>query len=572
MTVPNRKSKGPACVYARRSKTGGGSEVTFEVQIAPTVAKLEAEGYTVAPEDIFCEKYSGIDTMDERPVLDGIRKRIEAGDWKAIGTWKSDRLGRGYDAVTIVLHAKKHGCLTYFATDPDPNDDEGELLLSIMSWSSKREGLAILARTYGARLAIRSQGDWLGAGPPRDGYIWLKATRERRRDPERAPVIERIFRLAAEGWSAVRIARVLNAEGVPTPRAYRESRKGLRTAYHWSAGNVARTIRERTYLGMQVMDRCVGTGAKKNSRQVRHGVPEGQFTCRPCDRTDRLIDQETWDRANATLRGEGKQWHSMETRNEAKPFLLRGFFRCGICGERMVPQNHVKNPALCSYRCYRYLKGKAIGVTPCRAYAPKRDDVDLQVWALIEARLRGDDVEVAVRRVLADGADALIRADLTSVRAGLQGAKKKFANLIDALADEDSKAVRDAIKLRMKELEGMTEDLAGTERKLLGRLRPYEDREATMARFLTVLNQVRASLSVGSGLTFAEKRDAMALLGVQVFFTQEQRLRLEIDPRNPESRYQNHDPELHEVGLVVALPEDPFIATRATSMRAGNFT
>jgi len=44
------------------------------------------------------------------------------------------------------------------------------------------------------------------------------AVRHRELHPEQAPIVRRLFTLCAEGWGFTRIAKQLNAEGVPPPR------------------------------------------------------------------------------------------------------------------------------------------------------------------------------------------------------------------------------------------------------------------------------------------------------------------------------------------------------------------
>lgn len=552
---------GPALIYARISKLTGKSDVSFEVQVADCRELARDMGYTVADADVLTERYSGMETSEERGVLLDVRRRIETGKYKALICWKTDRLARTpEELLTIQAHARKHGCRLEFARSPDPNTNEGQLILMILGWAGRQEYDLILERTQAARRSIRDSGQWLGSGQPRDGYLFNRADRSRRRDPDRAPVIELIFRLAASGMSGVRIARLLQARKVPTPGAYFELRKYGRTVvYQWVSANVNRIIKDRTYLGMQVLDRCAGTDEHKNSRRVRVRIPESEWTYRPCDKTDRLVDDATWAAANATIRG--KTWNAAATRNEARPFLLRGFLYCGRCGRRLVTQSHIKEPQRSGYRCYSYLKAKQLGTPPCRAACLKRDGLDERLWVEIVKAITDGMIEAQAARLLADGSDALVRADLATARAALASGRRTLANLAASLGDQDGDEVRAAIKAEMTRCQASFDGMVRYEAELVAKLRPYEDRAATSARLREVVVEARRRLDSGEPLDLAARRDMLKMLGFRGVWREDGGVTLQFSTDNdPSTRitcYQKHDTQVHGVPFLISLDVSP---------------
>jgi hypothetical protein len=73
------KELGPAVVYARISMQHDERTASLDSQTEYAVTLARAEGYTVAEDDLFTERYTGVDSSYDRPVLVEIRKRIDAG-------------------------------------------------------------------------------------------------------------------------------------------------------------------------------------------------------------------------------------------------------------------------------------------------------------------------------------------------------------------------------------------------------------------------------------------------------------------------------------------------------------
>lgn len=155
-------------------------------------------------------------------------------------------------------------------------------------------------------------------------------------DPSTADVVRRIFSLIADGYTTEMVARLLNAEGVPTPA---KAKAGTPSAHdnwhdnHWRPQTVYTIIRDRQYIGCTVF-----------GKRVRQQIGVRQQTTAPLedwivvdDRHEALVSKELFQRAQESLGGAYKrvakhtQWDNP----------LRKKVICGVCGYAIVPRGKV---------------------------------------------------------------------------------------------------------------------------------------------------------------------------------------------------------------------------------------
>ena len=132
-----------------------------------------------------------------------------------------------------------------------------------------------------------------------------------------ADVIRLIYRLAAdERQSCKAIADHLNRLGIPPSyardgRAVERGKRGQATSGIWYPGRIRNLIVNATYKGVHQY----GKRAKRPREIIERQVPA-------------IVDPETWDRAQATLRRN----RILSARSTRRQYLLRGLMRCGLCG------------------------------------------------------------------------------------------------------------------------------------------------------------------------------------------------------------------------------------------------
>ncbi len=176
-----------------------------------------------------------------------------------------------------------------------------------------------------------------------------------------AAVVRRIFELCAAGLGTKRIARALNEDGEPSPRAQRERLDG------WVSSTVRTVLFRELYAGRALWNRTkkrdvwgqVAPSDRASSDWITVDVPEW-----------RIVSAEAWTAAHARiskarqnyLHGtQGQPWGRPITGTAAK-YLLTGIARCGACGGGLTVRSrgHGKERAF-RYVCATFhYRGKAI--------------------------------------------------------------------------------------------------------------------------------------------------------------------------------------------------------------------
>jgi len=172
----------------------------------------------------------------ERPALDRLLADVKAGRFNVVVFPSIDRAGRSVkDVIEIDRTLRKHGADTVFLREGvDTSTPTGELFRNIMASMAEFEGRIIYERLSKGKRQKAAQGGYVGG--------WLSYGYRRSEDgriavvPEEAMVVERIFRLAAEGRSLPWIAARLREEKAPT-----------RNGGQWQPPTIRGMLRNRFY-------------------------------------------------------------------------------------------------------------------------------------------------------------------------------------------------------------------------------------------------------------------------------------------------------------------------------------
>lgn len=152
---------------------------------------------------------------------------------------------------------------------------------------------------------------------------------ERVINPEQAPIVRRIFRDYANGKSSYKIARELNAEGVPGPRG------------PWSDG----TLRGNKKRGLGILNNEIYMGLMiyGKVRYPKNPMTQGRTRVSRINSADdlvrtevpdlRIVDQELWDRVKAK-QAEIERKPSLGQKKRP-PKLFSYLLQCGECGGGM---------------------------------------------------------------------------------------------------------------------------------------------------------------------------------------------------------------------------------------------
>jgi site-specific DNA recombinase len=353
--MPSTNGHGPkrAILYARVSTDEQArSGYSLAQQIEALRDYAAREGYEVL-EEVQDPGQSGASL--ERPGMDHIRDLVAAGGVSVVLAQDRDRFSRE-PAYTYLLRREfeEHGCELRSLNDRGDGSPEGDLTDGILDQLAKYERAKIAERSRRGKLRKAREGRAV-APIAKYGYRF-NATRDALlvHDPEMA-VVEKIFRMAAEGRGVTRIQSVLHNEGIPSPRGRpvwdrRVLRKIISSDDYRPlsyeeiselvAPEVAARLDESKAYGVQwynrdkAVTRTVtepdGSGGRRyRKRKTLVRRPREEWLAIPVPTSDRL-PRDLVDLARATMDAN----QGSERKRLAREWELRGVMRCS-CGTKI---------------------------------------------------------------------------------------------------------------------------------------------------------------------------------------------------------------------------------------------
>jgi DNA invertase Pin-like site-specific DNA recombinase len=223
------------------------------------------------------------------------------------------------------------------------SDSTDGLFVSVKSILNDEYCRDISIKTRSALDVKRANGDYTGACPV---YGYRKDRNKLVLDSYAAEIVRDIFRMKIEGYSAARIAVVLNERGILSPLEYKKDR-GLphpkggyadRNGAKWSASTIIRILTDETYTGTLIQGKS-GTPTYKLRELVQKPKEEWYRTE---NAHEAIIMHHNFDLVQKIMR--------LDTRTAPKGdkvYLFSGILVCGCCGNRMtrktVPYKDVRH-------------------------------------------------------------------------------------------------------------------------------------------------------------------------------------------------------------------------------------
>ena len=294
-----KKTKSPVCAphtavaYARYSSAGQ-RDVSIEQQLSDIRAFAQREGYTIVHEYADHAR-SGFKNTSARTAFQSMISAAADGAFDTILAWKVDRFGRNREDSAIYKgKLRLFGVRVLYAMEPIPEGSAGVLLEGMLEataeWYSRQlsenvtRGMtdnALKCLYNGTRIIGYTRG-------PDDRYTV---------NPEEAAVVRNIFSLYCSGWSAARICRQLNAQGLRTSRGKA-----------WQPESLMRVISNERYTGVYIW----------GSVRVENGIPA-------------IIEKSVFQEAQRMKKKSGRH-----IEQHAIDYLLTGKAFCGHCNAAMI--------------------------------------------------------------------------------------------------------------------------------------------------------------------------------------------------------------------------------------------
>src|SRR5438094_3254390 len=409
-----------AGVYARKSTEQNGvsdeaRSVTRQVEHARAYAARK--GWKVADEHVYVDDgISGAEFL-KRPGFVRLMSAVDTGNRKPpfqfLVMSEESRLGREMvETMRALYQLVKAGVRVFYYLEDKERTLDGPLdkvMMAMETFGAELEREKSRQRTYDAMARKAKAGHVTGGRVfGYDNRDMLDASGKRSHveriiNDDEATVVRRIFEMSAAGHGFTCIAKALNAERVPTPRAQQGRPAG------WSQSSIREVLLRPLYKGDVVWNKSRKRDKWGHKRQaprpehehVRVAVPEL-----------RIISDELWNAAHAKLSARRQNYHRPERDGFSRPvdgrqlkYLLSGSARCGSCGGSLivVSRSHGKRRAF-FYACSSfYKKGSTVCANNLLTPVPSADNAVLAVLESDVLRPR------LVDAIIAESVDRLTR-------------------------------------------------------------------------------------------------------------------------------------------------------------------
>ena len=427
--MPSTNGHGPkrAILYARVSTDEQArSGYSLAQQIEALRDHAAREGLEIL-EEVLDPGQSGASL--ERPGMDRVRDLVAAGGVSVVFAQDRDRFAR--EPAYLYLLRKEfeeHDCNLRALNDRGDDSPEGELTDGILDQLAKFERAKLAERSRRGKMRKAREGH-VGVTTPKYGFRYNEARDGLVVHEPEMRVVEKVFRMAAEGLGVMAIRTRLRSEGISSPKGgevwdprmlrlmvasdiYRPHEREELTGL--VAPEVAARLDPDKQYGI-----CWFNRQKTSMRTVSE--PDGNGGRRYRKRkTTKIRPKEEWiavpvpaflpralvDLARTTMENN----KGAERKYLAREWELRGLMRCS-CGSTMG--THTTQPR--GGRVYHYYKCKRrsrLGKTgSCRQKALRPDEVEAAVWKFVSELLVDPERIKAGMEKLMDDEAAIWRGD-----------------------------------------------------------------------------------------------------------------------------------------------------------------
>jgi site-specific DNA recombinase len=438
-------------IYARVSTDTQAKEGTIDSQIEALKDYAKAHDLKIVFECLD-DGYSG--TTLDRPGLDQLRDLAQAGSIEGVLILAPDRLSRKQaNQIILMEEFKKRNIKVIFTNQNFEDSPEGNFMLQIQGALSELDRSKIIDRMRRGTIHSVKNGQVIGNVSPY-GYKFIPKSKTSvshwEVNPEEAKTVQYIFDLYInEKLKGTQIAARLNDELVP-----------CRTKKWWSS-QIYLILKNETYTGTAYMFKHRSIEPKKHPRVNSYRRHKNSAKIlRPREDwigipVTPIIDQETWDKAQALLKQNAYQARRNNNKHE---YLFRGLVVCGLCGS--MASGYVSNKS--TYYSCGAKRNKNINSKPHDDIIQvKHKGFDEKVWTgLTELLSDPENLKAQLEKCIqAKKAIFPISQDTSEADKELMQLDAQEKRILDAYREavislEELKAQKEKISNRRKVLEG----------------------------------------------------------------------------------------------------------------------
>jgi site-specific DNA recombinase len=301
--------------------------------------------------------------ISERPQIQKLLRRVEAGLVEAVLVIDLDRLGRGdmLDQGILDRAFRYSGTKIITPTEIyDPSDESWELVFGVKSLLARQELKAINKRLQNGRLDSVREGKSISQKPPygylRDENLKLYP------DPETCWVVKKIFEMAVS-YGRRTIADELNKLSIKAPNGKL-----------WEGSSIAAIIKNEVYIGHIIWGKV--KYKKINGRYKRIKQPRENWIIKE-NAHEPIVSVELFKAANEAHSG---RWRPHTTKDKKLSNPLAGILKCEVCGKSMLymPKKDRPNDQIrCSnIPCKEVQKGASFNIVEEKVLAGLKELID----------------------------------------------------------------------------------------------------------------------------------------------------------------------------------------------------
>lgn len=284
--------------------------------------------------DIYVDDgFSG--TNFRRPGFQKMIADIEAGKVNCVIVKDLSRFGRDYIETGRYLERIFPEWKVRFIALTDGIDSARgtyDLLLPIHNIMNEQYARDISKKVTAAIRTKQCNGEFIGAFAC---YGYRKSPQDKNKlviDEYAAAVVRRIFSLYLQGYGKVKIAGLLNEEGILCPSEYKKrngdhycNSKKLQSTNYWTYSAVNVILQREMYLGNMVQ------GKTHQRMRGRHMAVDREEWVVVENTHAPIIDRDTWEKAQSLL---NRRTRTPDLKNNVH--MLAGYVKCGDCGRAMA--------------------------------------------------------------------------------------------------------------------------------------------------------------------------------------------------------------------------------------------
>ena len=357
--VPGMKTT--ALIYVRQSRTEK-DKLNDSLSLAVQEEKCRALPAVAACDEVIVYRDANKSGRKARATFEAMTERIREGGVTAVAYFDQSRSFRNtalFIEFRTLMSEPDYIGIPVWAVEGGPlqRTPVGKFASTVLAAAHEMEAEMAGIKIKDAYRAMNAKG--IATGAAAYGYNYVGETRTGgalQPDPERAPVVRRIFEMYANGTTPREIAQALFHEGIPA-----NSRRGP-APENWKADTVTAMLSNITYIG-----KTYSVSRRDKTGDIIQAswpaiIEDGLFQ-RVKDRLTRLTPVKShYKRAS---RADGKPARKQNPKT-AHPFVFRGLLWCHECQRRFVGQH--------SNGHVRYFCGSRETTQPCSHAASIREE------------------------------------------------------------------------------------------------------------------------------------------------------------------------------------------------------